>query len=371
MGMPPVRAQPNDEVVILSGASRCQWHHGRVRAGQNGGTGGVQRSVDGNRRAVAPQVEASMSRRYVMRLRRPSFTGRRTPVVTAGESAARLVVLGLGSVAVTVLLWVGTTQTFEGQRIADLILYGRLAADAAVVGAAVETLATVSLAFVALATFGLCLTALARGGIGFAVAVVVAIGGANLTTQALKQLLERPNLLGDLAYATGNSFPSGHVTLASSLGLAAVMVVPRRFRTPVALGVVILISAVGVSTIVAGWHRLADVDGAIFISLAWASLSTGALVRAQGWIPRRTWGRGLGGRVTRLAGFAGGAAVLVGVVGIAVAVVDPTPLADAIKAGIVTRGVFVAAMAIAAGTSMVACAAFVWAMLGVALERPG
>jgi membrane-associated phospholipid phosphatase len=312
-----------------------------------------------------------MTRPYVMRLRRPSFRGRRTPVVTAGESAARLVVLGLCSAAVAALLWLGTTQTLDGQRIADTILYGRLTADTSLIRAANETLATVSLMFVALAAVGLSAIAFGRGGIGLATAAIVLIGGANLTTQALKVLLDRPNLLGDLAYATGNSFPSGHVTIAASLGLAAILVVSRRLRTPVALGAALFIAAVGVSTIITGWHRLADVAGAVLISLAWAALVTAILALAQGWIPRRTWGRGLGGRVTDVAGIAGITAVLVGVVGVAVAILDPTPLTDLIDSGATSPGLFVAALAIVMGTCLAACAAYVWAMLGVALERPG
>ena len=312
-----------------------------------------------------------MARPYVMRLRRPRFSGGRTPVVTARESAARLAVLGVLSVAAVVLLWLGTTQTFDGQRIADLILYGRLSADTAVVGAASDTLATISLAFVALVTLGLGLVALVRGGIGLAVAVAVIVGGANLTTQALKDVLDRPNLLGDLAYAVGNSFPSGHVTLVASLGLAAILVVPRAIRTPVALVSATLLATVGVSTITTGWHRLADVEGAILIALAWASLATAVLALAQGWIPRRTWGRGLGGGVTRIAGIAGFSAIVIGATGIVLALVDPTPLGDAIDAGTTAPAAFVAALVIAAGTSVIVFAAFVWAMLGVALERPG
>ena len=291
--------------------------------------------------------------------------------MTARESAGRLVVLGLGSAAAVVAFWVGTTQTLDGQRIADMILYGRLASDTVLIGAANETLATMSLAFVALAAFGFGTIALGLGGIRLATAIIVLIGGANLTTQTLKQLLDRPNLLGDLAYATGNSFPSGHVTLASSLGLAAILVVPRRLRIPVALGAAILIAAVGISTIITGWHRLADVEGAILISLMWASLVTAILALVQGWVPRRTWGRGLAGRITNLVGAAGVVAVVVGAIGVVFAIVDPTPFAYLIDAGSAAPGLFTAALVIVVGTSVISCAAFVRAMLGVALERPG
>jgi membrane-associated phospholipid phosphatase len=312
-----------------------------------------------------------VTRRYAMRLRRPRFRGIRTPVVTPGQTARRLVVLAIGSAALVVLLWAGTTQTVVGQRVADLILYGRVAADLTVLGAATEALAAVSLAFGATAALGIVALALDFGGFELATAAAVLLLGANLTAQGLQLLLERPNLLGDVAYATGNSFPSGHVTLASSLGLACILVVPRRIRTPVAGVAATLIAVVGASTMIAGWHRLADVEGGLLISLAWASLVTAIVVRAQGWIPRRTWGRGLGGRVATIGGAAGAVAVILGVVGIAFAVVDATPLAELIATRSPASGTFVSALAIAIGSSFIACAGYVWAMRGVALEPPG
>ena len=208
-----------------------------------------------------------------------------------------------------------------------------------------------------------------RGGFGLVAALLLLLAGANLTTQALKVVLDRPNLLGHAAYATGNSFPSGHVALVASLGFAFVLVVPRRLRIPVAVLVSVAVAAVGVSTITSGWHRLADVVGAILISLAWASIVTAALVLAQGWMPRRTWGRGLGGRATTVAGLAGAILVLVGIVGVGAAALDPAYQGVA-AAGATEARTFIAALVIALGCAVLACAAYVWAMRGVALELP-
>jgi membrane-associated phospholipid phosphatase len=312
-----------------------------------------------------------MTRHYAMHLRRPRLRGRRTPVVTPQGSARRLAAVGILSAALVAAVWVGTTGTVAGQQIADMILYGRVAADPAVLGAATETLSAVSLAFAATVTLGLLILALARGGFGLAIAVAALLGGANLTAQGLKLVLERPNLLGDLAYATGNSFPSGHVTIVSSLGLACVLVVPRRVRTAVAVAAAALIAAVGVSTMIAGWHRLADVEGAIFISLAWASLVTAILVSAHGWMPRRTWGRGLGGPAMRVVGASGAVAIVAGTMGILVVGMGPTSLAEVIATQALGPRTFVAALAIAAGTSLIGCAGYVWALRGVAFELPG
>lgn len=304
-----------------------------------------------------------------MRLRRPRFQGLRTPFVLPWQSARRLVVLGLGAAVLVAPIWAWTTQTATGQRVADLILYGRVIADPAVLGAAAETLATVSLASAVIATLGLAILGLVRGGFGLVTAILVLLAGANLTTQALKGVLDRPNLLGHAAYATGNSFPSGHVALVASLGFAFVLVVPRRLRIPVAVLVSVAVAAVGVSTITAGWHRLADVLGAILISLAWASVVTAALVLAQGWMPRRTWGRGLGGRAAMVAGLAGAVLVLVGIVGVALAALDPAPQGVA-AVGASEARTFIASLVIALGSALLACASYVWAMRGVALELP-
>ena len=279
--------------------------------------------------------------------------------------------LGILSALLVAAVWLGTTQSVIGQQIADMILYGRVVSDPAVLGAATDALTTVSLAFVATAALGLLSLAIARGGFGLAAAVIVLLAGANLTTQGLKLLLERPDLLAGAGYAPGNSFPSGHVAIVSSLALASVLVVPRPVRTVVSIIGAALIAAVGVSTMIAGWHRLADVEGAIFISLAWASFVTAVLVHTRGWMPRRTWGRGLGGHPMRVAGVVGALAVLAGMGGIVVIGVDPTPLAELLAANTMAPRTFVAALAVAAGTSLVACAGFVWALRGVALELPG
>ncbi len=312
------------------------------------------------------------SRRHdALRMRHGQFSGRRTPVVTTAGSSRRLLLLGTISVLLVAAVWLGTTQFLAGQQIADLILYGRVASDPAVLGAATDALTTVSLAFIATAALGLLGIAAARGGFGLAAAVLVLLAGANLTTQGLKLLLERPDLLAGAAYATGNSFPSGHVAIVSSLALAAVLVVPRRIRALVAVVGAGLVATVGVSTMIAGWHRLADVEGAIFISLAWASFVTAVLVYGRGWMPRRTWRRGVGGPPMRIVGAAGAVAVVAGTLGIVVIAVDPTPLAELVATNAIAPRTFVAALAVAAGTSLVACAGYVWALRGVAFEMPG
>jgi membrane-associated phospholipid phosphatase len=291
-------------------------------------------------------------------------------VATPRQSALRLTGVGIGSAVLVAPLWYLTTQTETGQRIADLILFGRIQAAPEVIGAARDTLATVTLVMAVIAALGLGTLALARGGPGLLAAVGAGLVGANGTAQLLQSWLGRPNLLGDAAYAVGNSFPSGHTALVASLGFASLLVVPRALRTPAAILVAVAIAAVGTSTIVAGWHRLADVVGAILIALAWTTVPGALLVVGQGWMPRRTWRRGLGGAATGSAAFIGAATMLAGGAGLAVAVVLPAPLAESLAAGEGTARTFVAAVTISAGAGFVAVAALLWALRGVALELP-
>ncbi len=310
-------------------------------------------------------------RRYRMRLRRPRFSGLRTPVVVPVHSARRLFLLCGAAVAATVPIWAWTTQTADGQRVADLVLYGRVVADPVARSAASVALANVSLSAAAAVAFGLAALGFIRGGIGLAAALFVMVAGANLTTQVLQEVLDRPNLLGRAAYAVGNSFPSGHVTLVASLGFACILVAPRALRTPVSIVVAVGIAAVGVSTIMSGWHRLADVVGGILVALAWASVITAMLVLVQGWMPRRTWTRGLGGPVAAVAGIAGALVIVAGVAALAGTVLDPTAIGDAVDAGTLVPRTFAAALVVALGASVVACAGYVWALRGVAVESPG
>jgi membrane-associated phospholipid phosphatase len=289
-------------------------------------------------------------------------------VATPRQSALRLAAIGAGSVLLTVPVWYLTTQTELGQRLADLVLFGRILAAPEVVGAARDTLATVSVVMATIAALGIGTIALARGGPALLATVAVGLAGANASSQLLQGHLDRPNLLGDAAYAVGNSFPSGHATLVASLGFAAVLVAPRALRTPVAILAALAMAAVGTSTILAGWHRLADVVGAVLLALAWTAVPTALLVLAQGWMPRRSWRRGLGGTATGTAAFVGAAAMLAGGLGLAVALIVPASGADALAVAPAPARTFVAAVTLSAGSGFLAIAALLWALRGVALE---
>jgi hypothetical protein len=73
----------------------------------------------------------------------------------------------------------------------------------------------------------------------------------------------------------------------------------------------------------------------------------------------------------RVVGASGAVAILAGMIGILVVGLGPTPLAELSTTQALGPRTFIAALAIAAGTSLIGCAAYVWALRGVAFELPG
>lgn len=105
------------------------------------------------------------------------------------------------------------------------------------------------------------------------IAALVLIAGANVTTQALKGLLEHVRYTAaeqgwEMPWA--NSFPSGHTTAAATLAVALLFVVPARHRLAAAVVGFLLAAAVGFSVVVLAWHYPSDVLGALLVVGAWA-----------------------------------------------------------------------------------------------------
>jgi membrane-associated phospholipid phosphatase len=116
-----------------------------------------------------------------------------------------------------------------------------------------------------------CAIAFLRGRPSDALAAVLVVAGANVTTQLLKILLAHPRVktaIGGDPFES-NTFPSGHTTSAASIAIAYLFVVPARLRAPtLALGTAITL-AVGCSVVVIGWHRPSDVLGGLLVAAGW------------------------------------------------------------------------------------------------------
>jgi hypothetical protein len=124
--------------------------------------------------------------------------------------------------------------------------------------------------------------ALLRGRWHLALAVGVMILGANLTTQALKAGLERPDLIDAFYGARFNTWPSGHTTVAASLAAALVMVVPARARPLAATVGAFYAAAIAVGVMAAGWHRPSDAAAAFAVVGTWTFAVSAVLVAWRG-----------------------------------------------------------------------------------------
>lgn len=134
-----------------------------------------------------------------------------------------------------------------------------------------------------------CAVALLRGRPRDAVAAVVVVAGANVTTQVLKVLLAHPRYQPSLGafQVTGNAFPSGHATAAASIAVASLFVAPPRLRGLVAVVGAGFFCAVGCSVVVLDWHYPSDVAGGLLVAAGWGFAALAALRALDGPDPRR------------------------------------------------------------------------------------
>ncbi|WP_229052757.1 phosphatase PAP2 family protein [Aeromicrobium sp. Leaf350] len=238
------------------------------------------------------------------------------------RAAAAAAVAALAFLAVTaVALWTASGQDLD-QTSMTTVVAGR---DTQL--AVLSVLGYVSIAAVAIVAAGSVALALVRGEVRLAVAALGVIGGANLTTQLLKHgVLERSDVVGGIV--AHNSLPSGHTTVVAAALGALTLVSPTWLRPVVLTAGSFAVTLTGASTVVAGWHRPADVIAAVLVCLAWTGLA--ALL--------------VGGRVRRSTG--GLAATLIGsaaaIVFLIVIGVRPSDGWD----GIVTSGLVLGAVAL-------------------------
>jgi membrane-associated phospholipid phosphatase len=123
-----------------------------------------------------------------------------------------------------------------------------------------------------------------------ALAVVLLLAGANLTTQGLKVLLAHPrphSFLGHAQLGT-DAFPSGHATASMALAFAAVLVASQRWRPVVAVIGALFALAVSESLMLLAWHFPSDVAGGYLVAAASGLVTLAALRAADERWPRRT-----------------------------------------------------------------------------------
>jgi membrane-associated phospholipid phosphatase len=186
---------------------------------------------------------------------------------------------------------------------------------------------------ITLALVGLCLV---RGRPRVALAVVGLIAATSVSGQLLKLLLAHPRYPSSLHYPLGpEALPSGHATAAMSLAMAGVLAAPRRARLAAAVIGSALALGVGGSVIMAGWHFPSDVIAGYLLATGWALTFVALLYEADRRYPAR--GRWASSALARAGdraasggiGLAAAAVAIVGVLGVAFAVLaDPAHAAD-------------------------------------------
>jgi membrane-associated phospholipid phosphatase len=183
------------------------------------------------------------------------------------QTVAPAIVAAAGGVLTLVVLISFAVRSQRGQR------WDQSATETVVGGrdtrlAVLSLLGYVGIGAIIAVVVGCTVVAILRGRIALAVGAVCVIAGSNVTTQVLKHwVLQRP----DLGLGTLNSLPSGHTTVVASALGAALIVAPRLWKPVLALAGGFATTLTGASTIVAGWHRPADVVAALAVSLVWTA----------------------------------------------------------------------------------------------------
>jgi membrane-associated phospholipid phosphatase len=191
-----------------------------------------------------------------------------------------LLTLAAACVVALVVLYALTVHTSVGQHLDNDALLGR-SQNPRVQRATNHLLHTLDVFSLALIGGAIVLGAIARARLRLALGATALILGAIAITEGLKHALPRPALLHPDPLPLP-SFPSGHTTVAVSLALALLLVVPVRWRGPTAVAGALYGAAVGAATVTAAWHRPSDVVGAFLVTTGWAAAVGAVLVGERG-----------------------------------------------------------------------------------------
>ncbi|MCX4388207.1 phosphatase PAP2 family protein [Micromonospora peucetia] len=198
----------------------------------------------------------------------------RVRATARGWTAVWLVILAIVQAAAFLAVWRVAVHVEVGQWVDTVALTGNRIGQDRIDGPVDRILNAMSVVSLLAATAVIGFIALIRGRIALAVTATLLIAGANATTQLLKYGLTRPDFGIDpeRIYA-GNSLPSGHATVAASVAVALVLVLPRTVRVFGAFLGAGYAAIAGVATLSAGWHRPSDAVAAFLVVGVWAALA--------------------------------------------------------------------------------------------------
>lgn len=286
----------------------------------------------------------------------------------ARRMAGRLVAVALCCAVAVGVLYVLAVRTERGQLVDDAALAGQQVERPGVGDDAEGALAAVTEPVLAVATLGLAALALMARRPRLAVGVGVAVAGAVATSEVLKGLaLERPALVEDPVTHAANSFPSGHATVATALGLGLLLVAPRWARGLVALLGAAFVAAVGTGVLAVAWHRPSDVVAGQLVAAGWCAGVAAWLALRRGVSPPASRAPRTPPVLTATVALVGAAGVVLGVAGAALVgrdvlrgLRDPATLRNAYEVGRI----------LALGTGVAAVGATALVLRGVELDAP-
>lgn len=198
-----------------------------------------------------------------------------------------LIGLAVISFALFIALYFLAVTTEIGQRADTAALTGGDDTPKAAQTAADLLLRIVSIGSLAATVVVLSALAWLRRRPGLLLVPAAVIGTSLVATELFKHvILERPDLLADPRLRE-NSYPSGHTTVAISIGLAALLIAPPSLRQRVAVGAALLSAAAGVFVVTAEWHRPSDPVGSYLLTLSCAAAVSAWLVRRGAFEPIR------------------------------------------------------------------------------------
>jgi hypothetical protein len=194
------------------------------------------------------------------------------------------------SILTLVAYWIAV-RTVWGQRLDTTALRGRHLLSTHDIHAAGRLHTTIDIGSVALLGGAILFLALLRGRPRLAVGVAALFCGSLATSELLKTLLGRPDLVVVDSLKGAPTFPSGHMTIAMALTVGAIFVAPRRLRGGAAVLGVVFAGAIGCSLVITASHRPSDTIGAALIVTAWSAGVAAIIVRSERVRanPGRTW----------------------------------------------------------------------------------
>ena len=225
----------------------------------------------------SPAQESLLTSYWLVRSRtydRPVASFQSQSSRSLGQLRLRGGLLALSCLAATLGLWGLFVFTHTGQTLDAMALEGSEIGSHYVSAHARRLLSVVSMPAAVVLVVTILVIGLLRRSHRRAVWAVVAVVGANLTTQILKyQFLWRPDFNITERWDNANTLPSGHTTMAASAAVALILLSGRRWRALSAWVGALLTIAMGYSTLVCHWHRPSDVLAGILVPVAWGSLA--------------------------------------------------------------------------------------------------